>query len=110
MSYIENPFTVGQYALCINENFPVVETTGDKSQIGTQPISHPKRGEICCVDEILGEYLRFDEHDCNDPNNPDYGWKWWKHTHFKPLTKQEVEEHYEKVGQGVKQWFDGLLA
>jgi len=61
-------------------------------------------------DEILGEYLRFDEHDCNDPNNPDYGWKWWKHTHFKPLTQQQVEEHYEKVGQGVKEWFDTLLA
>lgn len=41
MAYIENPFTVGQYALCINENFPVVETTGDISQIGTQPINHP---------------------------------------------------------------------
>mgnify|MGYP000867960984 CR=1 FL=1 len=29
---------------------------------------------------------------------------------FKPLTQQQVEEHYEKVGQGVKEWFDTLLA
>ena len=99
MAYIENPFTVGQYVLCINENFPIVETTGDKSQIGTQPISHPKKGEICCVSEIIGEYLRFDEYDCNDPNNPGYGWNWWKHTHFKPISQQEVEEHYTEAAK-----------
>ncbi len=101
MAYIENPFKVNQYALCINDNFPVIETTGDKSLIGTQATVHPKEGEICCVDEILGEYLRFDEYDCNDETNPDYGWKWWHHIHFKPLTNQEVEEHYEKMGRDI---------
>lgn len=109
MEYIDNPFEIGNYALCINENFPVVETTGDKSQIGKQPLSHPKYGEICCVDEVLGEYFRFDEHDCDDPNNPDYGWKWWKHTHFKILTQEEVEEHYANAGKDVKQWFDNIV-
>lgn len=110
MAYIENPFLAGQYVVCISENFPVVETTGDKSQIGTQPLIHPKKGEICCVDEILGEYLRFDEYDCNDETNPNYGWKWWKHTNFRRITEQEVEQHYQKVAQDVKEWFDKLLA
>lgn len=109
MAYIENPFKVGDYALCINDKFPIVETTRDKTQIGTYPSEHPKKGEICCVDEILGEFLRFDEYDCNDESSPDYGWKWWKHTHFKLLTNQEVEEHYEKVGRGIKHWFDSFL-
>lgn len=82
MAYIENPFRTGQYAQCINDNFPVVETTGDKSQIGTHPLTHPKKGEICCVDEILGEFLRFDEYDCNDETSIDYGYKWWKRIRY----------------------------
>ena len=110
MAYIENPFKTGEYALCINENFPVVATTDeDKSIIGKQPTRHPKKGEICCVDEILGEYLRFDEYDDHDESSPDYGWKWWKHTHFKKMTMQEVEDHYEQIGKETKQWFDKVL-
>lgn len=105
MSYTENPFKLGQPALCINDVFPVVETTGDKSQIGKQAINHPRKGEVCHVDEILGEYIRFDKHDCNDENNPDYGWKWWKHTHFKPLTQQEYEAHCEADEIESKQYF-----
>jgi len=110
MAYIENRFKVGQYALCINDNFPIVETTGDKSQIGINPITFPKKGEICCVDEILGEFLRFDEYDCNDETKLDYGWRWWIHTHFKPITQEEVEHHYAEIAKGVKVWFDGILA
>lgn len=66
------------------------KTFKNQLQTGTHPINHPKKGKICCVDEILGEYLRFDEHDCNDPNNPDYGWKWWNHTHFKPFKDKDL--------------------
>lgn len=110
MAYIENPFKVNQYVLCINDDFPVMATTdNDKSIIGTHPLRHPSKGEICCVDELLGEYLRFDEYDDNDENSPDYGWKWWKHTRFKAVTKQEVENHYEQVGKNVKEWFDKII-
>lgn len=110
MEYIENPFRAGEYALCINETFPVVATTEEnKSIIGSVPMRHPKKGEICCVDETLGEFIRFDEYDDNNESSPDYGWKWWKHTHFKKLTLQEVEEHYESIGKKTKEWFDKIL-
>ena len=107
MAYIENPFKVGHYALCINDIFPIVITTGDKSQIGNLPTIFPQKGEICCVIEILGEYLRFEEY---DENYLDYGWRWWMHTHFKPITQEEVENRYEEFAKGVKVWFDSLTA
>jgi hypothetical protein len=102
MPYIENPFNVGDYALCVNDNFPIVTTTGDKSQIGSKPDIHPQKGEVCCVDEILGEFLRFDEYDFND------SWNWWIHTHFKKLTQEEVEDHYEEIGQNAMMFFESI--
>ena len=57
MSYIENPFKVGQYVICVNDNFPVVETTGDKSQIGNKPITFPKKGEITTVVKLTPKYM-----------------------------------------------------
>lgn len=98
--YIENPFKVGQYAKCINDNFPAVITTDeDKSQLGKQPKNHPIKGKFYVVDEVLGEFIRFDEFDCHEQNSLDFGWKWWKHTHFKPLTDSEFEKEYNNVMQ-----------
>jgi len=109
MAYVENPFKVGQYALCINDNFHVVKTTGDKSKIGTITIRFPKIGEICCIDEILGEFLRFDEYDCNDKMSVDYGWHWWKHINFKPITLEEVERRYSQSAKELSTVFNTVL-
>lgn len=98
MSYIENPFKVGQYAKCINDNFPEIITTNeDKSNLGKQPSKYPKLGKYYVVDEILGEFIRFDEFDCSDENSIDYGYKWWFHTHFQALTDEEFENEYKKI-------------
>ena len=110
MAYIENPFKEGQFVVCINDTFPVVETTmTDKSVIGTIPKKRPKKDEVCCIDEILGEFIRFDEYDDNDPSSIDYGYKWWKHTHFKHITHEELENHYESVAKYSKKWVDKNL-
>lgn len=103
MAYIENPFEVGNYVICVNDIFPAVSTTGDKSLIGTLPSEYPKKGEVCCIDEILGEFIRFDEYDCNEETSLEYGFRWWKHTHFKLMTNEEVENHYENVGKKTRE-------
>ena len=83
MAYIDNPFKSGDTVICINDRFSMVVTTADKSLIGTLPPIHPAIGESLVIDEILGEFIRFDRYDCKDTSLPDYGWRWWKHTHFK---------------------------
>ena len=83
MAYTENPFKVGQSVVCINDYFPQAITTGeDKSRIGIVPQSRPSKGVVYQIDEILGEFIRFDCMDMSDVEDPDYGWRWWKHTHF----------------------------
>lgn len=89
MAYIENPFSVGQSVVCINDHFPLIMTTADKERVGTMPSVHPKLNESLVIDEILGEYLRFDQYDCDDVNHPDYGLNWWKHTHFAAIQESK---------------------
>lgn len=89
MAYIENPFTVGQSVVCINDHFSLVITTADKERICTLPPVHPKLNEHLVIDEILGEYLRFDKYDCDDVNHPDFGWRWWRHTHFAAIQESK---------------------
>ena len=87
-----NPFVEKQRVLCIKDNFPVVRTTNeDKRIIGTRARKHPKVGEILIIDEILGEFLRFNEYDQNDPNAPDYSVNWWHYGHFAPVDEFEKE-------------------
>lgn len=59
MAYIENPFHVGQTVVCINDQFHLSISTGDKRWIGTRAIDHPALNEVLTIDEILGEFLRF---------------------------------------------------
>lgn len=91
MSYIPNPFKEGDAVICINEHFPVFQTTEeDKSIIGTMPKTHPKIGEQLVIDEILGEFLRFDVYDGLNFN-------WWIHTHFKKSDEMTEEDEVEAI-------------
>ena len=91
MAYIKNPFSVGQKVVCVSDFFHrLITTKEDKSNIGGLPISHPLKGVVYTIDEILGEYLRFDPLDDWDTNSPDYGWRWWKHTCFAPIDEADV--------------------
>lgn len=95
MAYIENPFKAGQEVVCIKDSFPCLVTTGDKSQIGSMPDRHPVKGEHLVIDEILGEYLRFEKYDEPDQSRIDYGWHWWKHTQFAAVQDDDEQETEE---------------
>lgn len=87
-----NPFHEGQTVVCINTNFPeMITTSEDKSRIGKIPPNHPKIGERLCIDEILGEFLRFDKYDIPESFN------WWKYTHFAPIDDQGIEESISEL-------------
>lgn len=102
MAYIDNPFKEGQKVVCINDDFILSITDGDKGRIGNAPPVSPKKGEALEVDEILGEFLRFEGYDCHDMKHPDYGWRWWKHTHFAPFEEQHDEAHNSLVTTGQR--------
>lgn len=90
-NYIENPFSEGQEVMCISEDFPCIIATGeDKSGMGAIPPHHPKKWEKLCIDEILGEYLRFEKYDIPTSYN------WWKHTRFKAIEEMTEEDVVEK--------------
>lgn len=86
-------FYEGQKVVCISESFPVHTTTEtDKSKIGTQAPTHPKKGETITIDEMLGDFLRFSKYDTDAFN-------WWHCTRFRPLdefevtTSSQIQEH-----------------
>lgn len=77
-------FYEGQKVVCISENFPVHATTlEDKSDIGKQAPTHPKKGETLIIDELLGYFLRFNKYDTDAFN-------WWHSTRFRPLDEFEI--------------------
>jgi hypothetical protein len=81
----------GDKVICISEKLPQWKTTGeDKGDIGTNPGSHPKINEILTVDEILGDFLRFDRYDTDSYN-------WWKSDRFRKLSLQELMEEEENT-------------
>lgn len=106
----DNSFYVDQCVVCINDNFPMVITTGDKSRIGTHADACPKIGEVLSIDEILGEFIRFDKYDCHDETHPDYGWRWFKHTHFRAATENETEDYFQQIAKGFMRAVFGLHA
>lgn len=75
-----NPFSEGQEVICISENFPVIEKYGG---IG-DTASKPKKYEALVIDEILGEFLRFEKYDTEQSVN------WWKHDRFAPIQEKEI--------------------
>lgn len=77
----------GDKVVCISENFPLWKTTNeDKSILGSHPNSHPKKDEVLIVDEVLGDFLRFDKYDTEED------FKWWKSDRFKKI--DDIEEEY----------------
>lgn len=78
----ENLFKEGQNVVCINDSFPWIEEYG-----GIGPaIKHPKKDEVLVIDEILGEFLRFDKYDTEQSVN------WWLATHFAPIEQIAIEQ------------------
>lgn len=74
-------FTEGQKVICINDHFPVIKEYGGT---GKSPINFPQKGEVLIIDEILGEFLRFNKYDTLESFN------WWIETNFSNI--DEVKE------------------
>ena len=90
-------FQEGQKVVCISESFPVIATTEtDKSIIGIQAPSHPVKGETLVIDEILGDFLRFNKYD-------GVSFNWWHSSRFRPL------EHFPIVESEVAESLTPLI-
>lgn len=85
-----NNFSEGQKVICISEDFPIIKKY---SPNGIQANKTSKPGEILVIDEILGDFLRFDIYDTNNSFN------WWHHTRFAPIDESEIEEQVNELIQ-----------
>lgn len=77
MSSKPNLFFEGQKVVCISEDFPLIKKYST-IDIG-EAKETPKKNEIIIIDEILGEFLRFNKYDTPESFN------WWKYDRFAPL-------------------------
>ena len=75
---------VRQQVVCINGNVPRIKKYGGKRA----PSIKPKKGEILIIDEILGEFLRFNVYDTSESFN------WWIDNQFAPVDEFEIEENF----------------
>lgn len=94
----------GDEVICISEAFPEWKTTDeDKSRIGTVPANHPKKGEILTIDEVLGEFIRFDKYDIPGSYN------WWHHSRFRKIEDIEDEAAADAIVHENVKLFKSLL-
>lgn len=60
--------------MCINDSFPHVKQHGGVEDL---ELIKPKIGDKVYIDEMLGDYLRFDAFDTEKSTN------WWHYSRFK---------------------------
>lgn len=80
---MKNNFKQGDIVVCISENFPLIEKYG---VTGEEAKFTPQKGETLKVDEVLGEFIRFDKYDTEESYN------WWKFDRFAPVVDVETQE------------------
>lgn len=90
-------FNQGDRVICINDkNFTIVITTEeDKSIIGKYATSYPKEGDILTVDEVLGEFIRFDKCD-----NQSFNWFHEKYFTLLPYSNKAVQDKILSLMKG----------
>lgn len=73
---MQNPFYEGQKVVCVSDEFPRIEKySGPGPKYAKK---HPVKGQVLIVDEILGEFVRFDIFDTTE------SCCWWIHKNFAP--------------------------
>lgn len=77
---MENPFSEGDKVVCVSTDFKWIEKYGGVGEECPTPF----KGEVLTIDEILGEFLRFDKYDTEASLN------WWHHTRFAPVTELDL--------------------
>lgn len=82
--------------VCINDNFPRLQKYGGSERDAP---NKPKLGEVLTIDEILGDFFRFDKYDCEDSFN------WWYAKNFAPINEEEIENEINELLQVPKQLY-----
>lgn len=73
----------GDKVVCINHHFPHIKEYG-----GTEIKQiTPKKGDVLVIDEVLGEFLRFDLFDTEESFN------WWHKSRFRKIDEAEESEN-----------------
>lgn len=80
-------FKVGQKVVCVDSNFPFIPEYGGFDSAIKKPI----KNEVLKIDEILGDFLRFNKYDTIDSFN------WWHSSRFRPLDHQFAEDVIEYI-------------
>ena len=83
---MKNNFHEGQKIVCVSENFPLIKEYGGN---WIEPNKKPKKDEVLIIDEILGDFLRFDKYDTSESFN------WWKYDRFADINELEELQNYE---------------
>ncbi|WP_460671679.1 hypothetical protein [Larkinella ripae] len=92
---MEDTFEEGQRVICINDNFPWLKQHGGVEDAAD---SNPSLGEVLVINEVLGEFLRFDKYDTTRSFN------WWIAKHFAPFGDEqsvEVDHRFQQIADRV---------
>lgn len=88
---LSHTFYVGQDVVCINDAFPLLTTTlEDKQNVGKQAEWHPMLNEKLTIDEMLGDFLRFQKYDIGDHC------QWWHKSRFIAYAEKRLIEVIEE--------------
>lgn len=75
---MKNNYKEGQKVVCISQNFSLIKEFGGT---GKEAEKIPKINEVLIIDEILGDFLRFEKYDTDESFN------WWKFDRFVSIKK-----------------------
>lgn len=82
--------------ICINDDFPFIEKYSTSKN--TNPIT-PKKGDELIIDEVLGDFLRFELFDSVDSFN------WWHKSRFRKIEESFCEEEaIHKLTNPLTKW------
>lgn len=87
MKEVTNPFVEGDRVICISDRFPIIPKYSGDSTIETE--RKPTIGDVLIIDEILGDFVRFDQYDSDSFN-------WWYWDRFARIDKalDEIKNKY----------------
>lgn len=94
---MKNKFKQGQKVVCISENFPLIKKYGGT---GIEPRLTPKKDEVLFIDEILGDFLRFNKYDTSESFN------WWKYDRFADINELQNYEDKQRIADEMVNDFE----
>ena len=81
---------INQKVVCINDDFPPIKKYEDLSHpssgIFNSAGNKPKLREVIIIDDVLGDFLRFEKYDTVESFN------WWIADNFAPIDDEKVEK------------------